>query len=64
MIFRLSGAEGAWQQIIRGYLPGLFLAGAFILKTATGRAGPALDASDQRFRTDAAHCNGHFWGRG
>jgi cell division protein FtsW (lipid II flippase) len=32
MIFRLRGAEGVWQQIIRGYLPGLFLAGAFILR--------------------------------
>jgi cell division protein FtsW (lipid II flippase) len=32
MIFRLRGAEGAWQQILRGYLPGLVLASAFILK--------------------------------
>jgi cell division protein FtsW (lipid II flippase) len=32
MIFRLRGAEGAWQQILRGYLPGLVLASAFILR--------------------------------
>jgi cell division protein FtsW (lipid II flippase) len=31
-IFRLRGAEGVWQQITRGLLPGLVLAGAFILK--------------------------------
>jgi cell division protein FtsW (lipid II flippase) len=31
-IFRLRGAEGVWQQITRGLLPGFVLAGAFILK--------------------------------
>ena len=31
-IFRLRGAEGAWQQITRGLLPGLILASAFILR--------------------------------
>ena len=32
MIFRLRGTEGAWQQITRGYLPGLLLAVAVILR--------------------------------
>lgn len=32
MIFRLRGAEGAWQQITRGFLPGVSLAAIFILK--------------------------------
>jgi cell division protein FtsW (lipid II flippase) len=32
IIFRLRGTEGVWQQITRGFLPGLVLASAFILK--------------------------------
>jgi cell division protein FtsW (lipid II flippase) len=32
MIYRLRGPAGVWQQILRGLLPGAFLAAAFILK--------------------------------
>ncbi len=31
MIFRLRGAEGAWQQFARGFLPGILIAGAFLV---------------------------------
>jgi cell division protein FtsW (lipid II flippase) len=31
MIFRLRGAEGAWQQVTRGLLPGVFFGAALIL---------------------------------
>ncbi len=31
MIFRLQGTDGAWQQIVRGFLPGMLIAGAFIV---------------------------------
>jgi cell division protein FtsW len=32
MIWRLRGAEGAWQQLLRGLVPGLFIAGALVLR--------------------------------
>lgn len=32
MIFRLRGAEGVWQQILRGLLPGCLLAGFLIVR--------------------------------
>ncbi len=31
MIFRLRGAEGAWQQFLRGFLPGILIVGAFLV---------------------------------
>ncbi len=31
MIFRLLGTDGAWQQILRGFLPGILIAGAFLV---------------------------------
>jgi cell division protein FtsW (lipid II flippase) len=33
MIFRLRGAEGAWQQILRGLLPGCLIAGFLIVRS-------------------------------
>ncbi|MEJ2709632.1 MAG: FtsW/RodA/SpoVE family cell cycle protein [Anaerolineales bacterium] len=33
MIFRLRGAEGAWQQILRGLLPGCLAAGFLIVRS-------------------------------
>ncbi len=32
MIFRLRGAEGAWQQITRGFLPGLIVVAALVVR--------------------------------
>lgn len=32
MIYRLRGPDGAWQQILRGFLPGAALVGFFILR--------------------------------
>ncbi len=31
MIFRLRGVDGAWQQLLRGFLPGILIAGAFLV---------------------------------
>ena len=32
LIWRLQGPSGAWQQLLRGYLPGMLVAGALILR--------------------------------
>jgi cell division protein FtsW (lipid II flippase) len=32
MIYRLRGAEGTWQQVTRGLLPGIFIAGLLVLR--------------------------------
>jgi cell division protein FtsW (lipid II flippase) len=32
LIWRLAGSEGVWQQLLRGFLPGVFLIGLFVAR--------------------------------